>query len=255
MDPYLERHWLDVHTKLVTYAADELNRRLPPDLIASSEERVAVESEGGGERQVGPDVRVFEPPALTTTAVELPAGAAVAMPYRLLAQDEPVVERFIKVIEAGTERLVTVIEFVSPTNKQGPGPQAFRSKRAELLESGVNFVEIDLVRRGDWRALLRPHVCGPKMATAYPVMARLPGDPAAVYLHPIALADRLPPVSVPLRPGDPAARVDLQELLNQVYVNGRYDRRINYTAPPELPLDEGDAAWADVLLRAAGKRR
>ena len=29
MDPYLEPHWPDVHTKVVTYAADELNTRLP----------------------------------------------------------------------------------------------------------------------------------------------------------------------------------------------------------------------------------
>ena len=85
MDPYLEPHWLDVHTKLVTYAADELNSRLPQDLIASTEERVAVESEGGEERLVGPDVRVSEPPASATALADATAGAVGVAPYRLVA--------------------------------------------------------------------------------------------------------------------------------------------------------------------------
>src|SRR5688500_1583674 len=110
MDPYLEPHWLDVHTKLVAYTADDLNARLPDDLVASTEERVAVESDRGEERTIGPDVRIFEPPAATTAVAESPpAAGAVAAPYRLLAQVEPITERFIRVIEAGTERLVTVI--------------------------------------------------------------------------------------------------------------------------------------------------
>src|SRR5207302_3594168 len=59
MDPYLEPHWLDVHTSLVSGARDALNQRLPDDLIASAEERVAVEGEEA-DRLWGPDVQVFE---------------------------------------------------------------------------------------------------------------------------------------------------------------------------------------------------
>src|SRR4051812_9068202 len=121
MDPYLERHWLDVHTKLVAYAADVLNEKLPSDLIASTEERVAVESESGEDHVFGPDVRVFEAPMDLSTAIEELPGGAVAAPFRLLAQVEPIIERFIRIIEARTERLVTVIEFVSPTNKRSGG--------------------------------------------------------------------------------------------------------------------------------------
>lgn len=95
MDPYLEPHWLDVHTKLVTYAADVLNQVLPPSFIARTEERVAVE---------------------TDWVVNL----------------EPTTERFVRIIDASGE-LVTVIEFLSPTNKQGEGLSLYRQKRAELL--------------------------------------------------------------------------------------------------------------------------
>ena len=62
MDPYLERHWLDVHGRLVTYAADAINGLLPDDLVARSEERIAVASrdDEARRRYLGPDVRVFE---------------------------------------------------------------------------------------------------------------------------------------------------------------------------------------------------
>jgi hypothetical protein len=107
MDPYLEPHWPDVHSSFVTGARDALNEQLPDDLVASAEERVAGESESGEEQLVGPDVRVFEPPAAGTAAVENPSGLVEA-PYRLTASVEPVIERFLRVIETGSERLITL---------------------------------------------------------------------------------------------------------------------------------------------------
>jgi hypothetical protein len=60
MDPYLEPHWLDVHTKLVAYAADDLNAQMPDALFARTEERVAVESGADEPHRLAPDVRVLE---------------------------------------------------------------------------------------------------------------------------------------------------------------------------------------------------
>jgi hypothetical protein len=60
MDPYLEPHWLDIHTKLVAYSADALNVVLPQSLIARTEERIAIASEADEPHQLAPDVRVFE---------------------------------------------------------------------------------------------------------------------------------------------------------------------------------------------------
>jgi hypothetical protein len=253
MDPYLEPHWLDVHAKIVTYAADSLNSMLPQDLIASTEERVAVE--GNEEDHVfAPDVRIFEPPADWRV---LPEGSAergaISMPYRLIAHVEPVIERFIKIIDAGSERLITVIEFVSPTNKRGQGLVAFRGKRYELIDSGVNFVEIDLVRAGDWHALLRPHITRQR-ASLYRATIRTPRDPGAVYLQPIRLQDKLPDVHIPLRQDDPKLMLELQLLLDRAYENGRYARRIDYHHAPEPSLEADDAAWADEHLRAAKRR-
>ncbi len=254
MDPYLEPHWLDVHASLAVGSRDSLNEQLPEDLVASVEERVAIESQGGEDHLFGPDVRVFEPRAEGTESSGAAADTSgiVDAPYRLLAQVEPMIERFIRVIEARTERLVTVIEFVSPTNKRGDGLQAFRQKRAELLASGVNFVEVDLNRSGNWRALLRPHLCPSQAVTPYRATIRVPADPGAAYLYPIGLRARLPVLSIPLRQSDPRVTLDLQNLIERAYASGRYGRRLDYSRPCDPPLGE-DAAWAEELLRQTGK--
>jgi hypothetical protein len=133
----------------VTYATDELNRRLPADLIARAEERMAIEA-GAPSNDSGfattsisrenfaPDVQLFETASATDT--RSPAGgggggAALALaPYRLVLRGEPLTERFIEIIDPlGGERLVTVVEFVSPTNKKRRGLEAFARKREALL--------------------------------------------------------------------------------------------------------------------------
>jgi len=78
MDPYLEPHWPDVQTSVVAGARDSLNERLPDDLVASAEERIAIESEGDEEDVFEPDVRVFESPAGETGAVDASPGAVDA---------------------------------------------------------------------------------------------------------------------------------------------------------------------------------
>ena len=40
MNPYFEREWPDVHTRLIGYIADSLGPVLPPGLVARSEESI-----------------------------------------------------------------------------------------------------------------------------------------------------------------------------------------------------------------------
>src|SRR5207244_819789 len=128
-------------------------------------------------------------------------------------------------INAETEKLVTVIEFLSPTNKRrGEEMRQYRGKRKELLNAGVHVVEVDLVREGDWKRLLLPYVAHPKYFTPYRVTVHKGDDGASVNLYPISLRQRLPIIPVPLRPTDPEVTLDLQALIEQAYKNGRYDR-------------------------------
>jgi hypothetical protein len=60
-------------------------------------------------------------------------------------------------------------------------------------------------------------------------------------------------IAVPLRVGDKDVALDLQPLVEKAYVEGAYDD-IDYRRECVPPLEGEDAAWADELLRAAGKR-
>jgi hypothetical protein len=251
MDPYLERHWLDVHTKLVSDGATALNLVLPADLAARSEERLAVELEDDEKlRGIRPDVQVYEPGVSDTSQT----GVAITAPYKLVVDLDPITERFIKIIRADDERVITVIEFLSPTNKLGKGLEKYVEKRDELVRSGVHVVEIDLVRRGEWRSVLEPHLCPREAVTAYRATVRLGGRRWEAYLYPMPLRQPLPAIPIPLRTGDPEVRLDLQQLLEEAYLSRRYGQTLNYLRPPDPPLDPTDAAWADELLKAAGKR-
>jgi len=253
MDPYLEAHWRDVHSALVSYARDALNTSLPADLIARMEERIAIETEEEVMKLIAPDVRVFE----TSGQSESPAqgaGAAVAEPILLKAQVEPFTERYVTIVEAATERLVTVVEFLSPTNKrQGEGLRDYLGKRKKLIEAGVNVVEIDLVRAGDTLSMLMPFVVPPKHRTTYRATVRRGNDPGQMELYPIDLRQRLPLLPIPLRPSDSPVTLDLQGLVDQAYRNGRYDRTTDYSKPCDPPLIEQDLEWANQLLRGAGR--
>jgi hypothetical protein len=222
MDPYLEPHWLDVHTKLVTYIADDLNSRIPEGMFARAQERIAVETGSDGPHGLSPDVRVLEfvehVTRVRSAGVATADGPVITAPYRLVATVEPITERYVEVIDGQSDRLLTVIEVVSPTNKRGDGLREFKDKRAELLEAGVHFVEIDLVRSGNWRKLLEPHVCPGEAVTPYRVTVRLGTDPrGTVYLFPIRMRDPLPDVPVPLRAEDAPVVLGLQSLLNRAY--------------------------------------
>ena len=253
MDPYLERHWAAVHAHLVPAAMLALNRSLPDDLVARVEERLAIGADDLPTDRVQravPDVRVFEPGVAPTGG----GTALLTAPDKLVVDLDPATELFVRIIRPADEQLVCVVEFLSPANKTSAGIEQMAEKRSALVRAGVHVVEVDLTRHGNWRRLLAPHVCPPEAFTAYRYTLRLGGDRAAAYLYPAPLRDSLPAVPVPLRPGDPVIRLDLQSLIGDVYRGGRYGRTLDYADDPDLPLSPDAAAWADALLRAAARR-
>ena len=111
MDPYLENPvlWSGVHQGLITGLRNLLNRLLPPDYIADMRERFYV--------------------------------------FKMVK----IREVFIEILPVGEEtRVVTVIEVLSHINKArgSEGHELYLTKQRELLQSGVNLIEIDLLRRG-----------------------------------------------------------------------------------------------------------
>jgi hypothetical protein len=150
MNPYLENHWQDVHTRLTMYAADQIQEKLPGDLVARAEEQIAID-EGGKPRALWPDVKVVEPDALREPASAYAVagtGGNITVAEPLVVLLEPDVHRWIEILDAGG-RLITVIEVLSPTNKSDEGHAAYRRRQRSYISGGVNLVEIDLLRKGE----------------------------------------------------------------------------------------------------------
>ncbi len=257
MDPYLEAHWGDVHTRLTTYASDQLAGQLPGDLVVRIQEYVNVEIESlGQQRLIGPDVRVIERQgselsAAATAVAEQTADDAdpLVVPLPL---EEPLLHE-IQIIDRGSgNRVVTVIEFLSVANHRS-GQAAYSHKQRQLIGGAVNLVEIDLIRGGAWIIAAPPESVPLTRRGPYRICVVPAGRRREALLYRASYRFPLPEVRVPLRVHDVPITLALQPLVDQVYRNGGYDT-IDYSHDPIPPLPPEDQAWADELLRRAGRR-
>ena len=254
MDPYLERKWTNFHSTLITYIRDALNAGLPAGLAADMEEYVAVDAAEGERWTRVPDVHVTrddEGWQDSGGGVAVAEEVAVAQPLLVEQLGEPWQQKYIRIVDSEGERLVTVIELLSPSNKQDAGMVEYKKKRQEVLRGGAHLVEIDLCRQGDWRRLLWPASLPEGAASEYRIITRRVRLTHILEVYPITLRQRLPRFPIPLRETDPDLPLDLQPLLDRAYVNGRFDR-LDYARPLYPPLEGDDAAWAAELLRERG---
>jgi len=256
MDPYLEQYWGDVHHRLIQYSCDALQPGLPNDLRARVEERVFVESEPERVRQVVPDVYVSQVyhAGVGAPSVLKEGGGAVAEPLVFELSNPPVTEGYIEIRERGGRKVITVIEFLSSANNSGStGQQKYLEEQAEVLQSDASLVEIDLVRVGR-RVLALPGSDIPIQHRGAYLVCISPGwKRQRRELYVLPLQQRLLVVPVPLREHESPVKLDLQALVEQVYETGRYDD-LGYGAELDPPLAGEDAAWAEALLKAAGRR-
>ncbi len=251
MDPYLEHPqiWPGVHSSMVVYIRDHLRPNLRPRYVAAIEERVFVEVPG---REVIPDVWVRR-----NRPERAGEGGGVAV---MEETDAPVVvrvpptevhESYIAILDLSSgQKVVTVIEVVSPSNKYaGPGRDSYLAKQREVLSSDVHLVEIDLLRHG-------PHVLA---VPEWAVRGRGPYDTLTCVnraaglrdqyeLYPRGLRDRLPRIRIPLAGDDPDVPLDLQAVLARTYEAGDYRDRLDYAKPCVPPLGAEDQTWATTLV-------
>lgn len=255
MDPYLEQSWSDVHQRIITYACDQIQDRLPGDLRARMQQRVVIGTPGGTLRAIYPDVHVAERRDLGGPAGASAAESVVIAEPLIVMFEGKRTEAFIEIIDiARGGRLVTVIEILSAANKHpGRDMEKYLKKREELGTIGVSFVEIDLLREGRRILLASPDLLPPSHRATYQACAQRAWNPDAIEVYPLPIRERLPVIGIPLRESDPDIPLDLQALIDQAYRHGRYDD-IDYRAEPMPPLDPDDAAWADALLRERGRR-
>lgn len=241
MDPYLESRWGDVHTRLAFLTSTQLSPQLPKDLRARIEEDFIVEAE----------VAESDVPFVTSEQ----SGVSHLDPLIVTWDNEQRIQRSTRIIDSrhGT-RLVTAIVFLSPTDKaSAAGRKAYRRKQRSIIDAEASLVEIDLIRH-ECHVLTAPRSGLPsKYRSPYAICVTRGWQVDRAEYYPIHLKDPLPRFRVPLRESDPDIVLDLQRLVSEAYATGNYDD-IHYVQDADPPLTGEDAAWADELLRKAGRR-
>lgn len=146
MDPYLEERslWPDVHQRLITYISETLQPQVRPKYIARIGERIELASIQKG---YVPDVMVVQPPENPARSVTESGVLVADEPLTLDFLEEEHRIPFIEIIYRETGDVVTVIEVLSPSNKNGEGRDEYLQKQKDLLNSQANLVEIDLLAK------------------------------------------------------------------------------------------------------------
>lgn len=258
MDPYLEARWSDVHAALCVAIRAALQPLLPTGLRARANEDVVLES------VVGERLGRYEADAVVVEGRPRPSGPANPGEATSGALVEPIIveklrplrtDRWVTIIDTTSgNRVVTTIEVLSPWNKRaGTLNRRYRRKMERYLDAGVNVVELDLLRSRRTRLeVTEADVPADRRAPYYACLHRA-NDPGRWEVYPLPLRQPLPPIPVPLRPGDVDVMLELRPILSRIYDEGAHDD-IDYTQLPSPRLTAEDAAWADGLLRAAGRR-
>jgi Protein of unknown function (DUF4058) len=263
MDPFLERHWGDVHHALITYIRDWLQARLPDDLRARMQERGYIESPDARRAVYYPDIRVverptFSPGSAVATAVASPASVEDAgngeppadEPIFFHLDIELVTQGYIEIIDVRSgHRVVTAIEVLGPSNKRpGEGQRLYLQKREDQHAAAVNTVEIDLLRGGKRVLMIEPELIPPSHRTEYQVCVWRGSRPNRVGVYRVSLRERLPLIEVPARrPGRPRRRNRLANRLDRRLMASAVRARLDFNVrcqelPPrglEMGLDGG----------------
>jgi PIN domain nuclease of toxin-antitoxin system len=250
MDPYLEGDlWTTVHAQLAAEVVRQLVPKLRPRYVPLTQQRflmdtpddVAIES-----TDIYPDVGIAQTKRKSTRSkavvAEAPLMFATVMP-------SPVPHSWVEIRDTQKRRLVTVIEFLSPTNKRGGGRKEYVEKRQKILASTAHLLEIDLLRNGKRVPMREP----PPPASYFVFLSRA-GQRPKTQVWPISLDHSLPSIPVPLLHPDPDVPLELQQALANVYDLCTYDLAVDYSKPPDVPLPPKFASWGEKCLHAAGFR-
>jgi hypothetical protein len=256
MDPFIEgQEWRDFHHDMISAMREALIPSVLPRYLVRVEESVflvpAPEESAARRREwIVPDVFVVEgeggiPHTSGGGTATLVAVEPVTCTLPSLVEQR---QAYLTVLYRETREVVTVLELLSPSNKDpgGPGRGQYLEKREKVLQSPAHLVELDLLRGGT----RLPTVETLPNGDYYAFVSRAPQRPeVAVYAWPLAHA--LPAIPIPLAAGDADVPLDLQAAFAAVYERAAYAYSLEYRLPAQPPLSDADAAWAQHVLAEA----
>jgi hypothetical protein len=247
MDPYLEMQpfWSDFGPKFLTAISNELLTRLLPRYDVRLEEYLMLTEDDRNLHRLRPDATVsatasWSPSGGGAVAIAEPTATELEYPAY-----EPRTQRHLKIIHQPTERVVTVLELLSPANK-APGEdglEAYLAKRTEILGCRCNLVELDLLRGGERLPMAGPLPPG----DYYAFIGRVGRKPRCQVIG-WPLRSPMPTIQLPLLREDPELPLNLQALFQAAYEPALYDRRLRYDQPLDPPLRPTDEAWVREAL-------
>ena len=248
MDPFIEsQKWEDFHLSAITVMRELLADAVGDRYIVNVHERVYLQASESDDLLIVADLSVNQPTERTEPQFAPAASAStmVAPVECLLPKGEPISEGYLEIRTTDGDRLVTVIELLSPANKRAGsvGARKYLAKRRRLLESSVNLVEIDLLRGGRRLPMGSPLPAGHYMAIVSRGRLR---PKSSVYSW--RLSDRMPAIPIPLAARDAEPMLDLQTVLDLVYDRAHYHRSLKYATPPVPPLSPEMADWTQSIL-------
>ena len=252
MDPYLEHPdlWPGLHLFLISNLAQLLSPQLRPKYFVSVEVRMYEDNDTESLLVGLPDVSVLSKKSQTNesnyTESTVTATATSTKPITVtLPIPITIRQGYLQIQEVATKEVVTTIEILSPSNKRGgKGREMYLEKREKILDSSTNFIEIDLLRRGQRMPILNQNIQG-----NYRILVSRAKQRPKADLYTFNIQNKIPEFPLPLRPEDTEPIIDLQTLLNNIYDVGSYDLKIDYTQKPVPELSEKDATWAETWLQ------
>ncbi len=236
MDPYLEGsdRWRDFHTVFCVELSRQLLDVLPEEYDARVEERAAIiESDEEEPEYFVADAAVIEIDGRSGGAKSSSNDAATATSTPTAVLGVPDLARpkkhvVIRLREGN--RIVTVIELLSPANKTREGRQDMDQKREAVLQRFSNWIEIDLLTRGRRIGLSKRLPPGDYYATIIRCDQRWRAEVFAW-----GVLDCCPAIPVPLECDDDVP-LDLAVVVDRVLENGRYARGLRYEGPPDVDV-------------------
>jgi hypothetical protein len=255
MDPWLEHpaFWPDVDSRLITSIADDLAPRIAPRYFVGVGTRTAVLTDRDIDQVYHPDVTNH---STQSRAQPQPAGVALlespeqSMPV-VVPIGEEIEETFVAIQELPGRKLVTVVEVLSPTNKKASDGRAdYLKKRNDRVRSRVSLVEIDLLRGGEPMPIEPP-----PPQTDYRVLICRAGRRKSAELIVFPWTTPIPPIPIPLLPGDAEPALDLSAVLHALIDRARYDLVVDYQRPPQPPLGRDNEALASTIIAQASNPR
>jgi hypothetical protein len=251
VDPFLEDqgYWEEFHWKFINYTQEAVAERVPDVYEVRIEERLSLvyEPDSDLKRNVWPDVAVLRQTGESAGARPGPGALTlepVSLPLMMYCTAE-VIEPRIEIRRRIDRALVTVVELLSPSNKEPPGDRLYLKKHFELIHQPVHLVELDFLIAGKRLPVDADLPAG----HYYAFVSRADRRPMSDVFS-WSMRDRLPTIPIPLRAPDPDVALDLGAIFATVYERGRYERSVDYSAPLTIPLSAEDRAWAEELARA-----